>query len=122
MALTVQASGTQTATIGTEHTLNAAAFTTSGVYVLSVNTVNMALGDTLELRAYAKCLTGDTNPELIYMATYAQKTGDGAAPGSSAQGEIYKISVPIPSPYSITFTLKQTAGTGRAFPWRVDTL
>ncbi len=122
MALTVQASGTQAATINTEHTLNGGAFTLSGVYVLSVNTRNMVNGDTVELRAYAKVLTGDANPSLLYVASYSQQQGDGVAPGSSAGGEIYKASVPIPSPYSVTFTLKQTAGTGRSFDWRVDTL
>lgn len=122
MALTVKASGTQAATVGTEHTLNASAFTDSGIYVLSVNTRNMVNGDVVELRAYAKVLTGDANPSLVYQSTYAHQQGDGAAPGSSAGGEIDKVSVPIPSPYSVTFTLKQTAGTGRNFDWRVDTL
>jgi len=30
--------------------------------------------------------------------------------------------VPIPSAVGATFTLKQTVGTGRAFPWAVETL
>lgn len=120
--LTVKASGTQSATLNTEHTLNGSAFTDSGVYVLMVDTRNMVNGDELELRAYVKTLTGDANGFLAYSPTYAQQQGDGAAPGSSGSGDSVKISVPIPSPYSITFTLKQTAGTGRDFPWRVDTL
>lgn len=123
MALTVQASGTQAAVVGTEHTLNAAPFTVSGVYVLSVNTRNMVNGDEVELRGYAKVLIGDANPSLVYEGGYKHQQGDGAAPGSSAGGEIVKVSVPIPSPYSITFTLKQTLGAGgRNFDWRVDTL
>lgn len=122
MALTVKASGTQAATVGTEHTLNAAAFTDSGVYVLTVDCRNMVNGDEVELRALVKTLTGDLQGFLVYSAIYAQQQGDGAAPGSGAYGETAKISVPIPSPYSITFTLKQTLGTGRNFPWRVDTL
>ncbi len=122
MALTVKASGTQTAVIGTEHTLNAAAFTDSGVYVLTVNTRNLVDDEVVELRAYAKVLTGDANPSLVYSGDFKHAQGDGAAPGSSAGGEIVKVSVPIASPYSVTFTLKQTAGTGRNFDWRVDTL
>jgi hypothetical protein len=122
MSVTVKASGTQLAVINTEHTLNAGSFDDNGVYVLSVNTRNMVNGDVLELRAYTKVLTGDANPSLVYESAYAHAQGDGAAPGSSAGGEIDKISIPIPSPYSVTFTLKQTAGTGRNFDWRVDTL
>lgn len=122
MALTVQDEGTQTATIGTEHTLGGAAFTVAGVYVASVDTRNMVAGDVLELRALVKTLTGDSQEYLIYAASYAQAQGDAAAAGAAAGGEVVKASIPIASPYSIAFTLKQTAGTGRAFPWRVDTL
>ena len=122
MALIVQASGTQTAVIGTEHTLNGSAFTTLGTYVLSVDTRNMVNGDEVELRALVKTLTGDTQGFLVYSADYQHQQGDGAAPGSAAYGETVKVSIPIPSPYSVTFTLKQVAGTGRNFPWRVDTL
>ncbi len=122
MALTVQESGTQAATVGTEHTLNAGAFTASGMYLLTVDARNMVNIDEVELRAYVKTLTGDAQEYLLYSATYAQRQGDGAAPGSSAYGETVKVSIPIASPYSVTFTLKQTAGTSRNFPWRVDTL
>ena len=116
MAVTVEASGTQAASIGTEHTLGAA-LTGAKVYILHVNTKNMVLGDTLELRAYKKVLTGDANGALVYSATYAHVQGDAAAPGSSAAGEVVKASIPIASAYSLTFTLKQTAGTGRSFDW-----
>jgi hypothetical protein len=122
MALSVKASGTQTAVIGTEHTLNAGAFTDAGVYVLTVDTRAMVNGDELELRAYVKTLTGDAQGYLVYGATYAQQQGDAAAPGSEAYGETVKASIPIASAYSVTFTLTQTVGTGRDFPWRVDTL
>lgn len=122
MSLSVKASGTQTATVSTEHTLNAGAFTDAGVYVLTVDTRAMVDGDEVELRAYVKTLTGDAQEYLLYGATYAQQQGDGAAAGSSAYGETVKACVPIASAYSVTFTLKQTAGTSRDFPWRVDTL
>ena len=48
MAVTIEASGTQTATIDTEHTL--ATETDAKVYVLLVDTKNMVNGDELELR------------------------------------------------------------------------
>lgn len=120
MSLTVQTTGTQTATINTEHTLvNANA--TAGVWQLTVDLSNMAVGDTLELRAFVKTLTGDTNPKLAFYAQFADVRGDGAAPGSAANGEVVVDSPPITSPYAISFTLKQTAGTGRSFNWRAVT-
>jgi hypothetical protein len=120
MALTVQATGTQTATIGTEHTL-VNANTTAGVWELAIDTKNLVNGDELELRIYVKTLTGDANPLLVYYADYFCAQGDGAAPGSSAKGEVVKYSPPVSSPYSISMTLKQTAGTGRSFDWRAVT-
>lgn len=102
---TSSASGTQTATISTEHTL--ANVTTAGTFVLQVNTSNMVNGDTVELRAKVKTLTGGA--EALYMiAVYTH-----------AQFDPVKMSIPVPSLYSLTFTLKQTAGTGRAFEWNV---
>jgi hypothetical protein len=120
--MVVKASGTQLAVIGTEHSLNGGSFTDAGVYLLSVNTLNMVGGDTLELRTYKKVLSGDAQEYLVDVVNFADSQGDGAAPGSSANGDLVKISVPVPSPYSIRFTLKQVAGTGRNFPWRVDTI
>lgn len=116
MSWTLDQSGTQTATINTEHTLGSAA-TTNATYILKVQTKNMANGDVLELRAYTKVLSGDTTNTMIYSATYANLQGDGAASGSSASGDVIKMSVAIPSDISITFTLKQTAGTGRSYDW-----
>lgn len=115
-----KANGTQSATIGTEHTLNTQ--TDSGVYIVTVNTKNMVNGDALELRAYTKVLTGDSQAWLAYSASYVNAQGDGAAVGSSAGGEVLKIAIPIASPFSLSFTLKQTAGTGRSYDWRVDQL
>lgn len=99
-------SGTQAATIGTEHTLGSAV-AASGTYILVVNTANMAAGDVLELRGKTKVLAGGS--EAVYLlATYAH-----------AQSDPVKMSIPIPSLYSLTCTLKQTAGTGRSFEWNI---
>jgi hypothetical protein len=38
-----------------------------------------------------------------------------AAPADDA----VQLSIPIPADQPVTFTLKQTAGTGRDFPWKV---
>lgn len=104
MALATAASGTQTATINTEHSLSTQ--TTAAFYVLMVNVTNLANGDTLELRLKTKVLTGDTAEE-IYYATYQHDQG--------AQAII--ASPPVASMFSVEATLKQTAGTGRSFGW-----
>lgn len=111
MAVTAHASGTQTATISTEHTLDDIAV--SGTYVFEVDTINMAAGDTLELRIYVMVLAGGTR-RVAYKITY-----------SNAQDadDLIKISVPVSNELTdsgaVRCTLKQIAGTGRSFPWKV---
>lgn len=97
--------GTQSATIATKHSLYA---TTAGsTYVLMVDTNNLALGDVVELSIDVAFASGGTRRQT-YLTTYAHAQGD---PG--------KISVPVIAPYGAEFFLKQTAGTGRSFPWVV---
>lgn len=111
MAVTAQGSGTQTAVISTEHTLLDVAV--AGTFTLHVDGNIMAAGDTLELRIYQIVLTGGTR-HVAYLQRYAdaQPTDDQV-----------KISVPVSNELtdagSLRFTLKQTTGTGRAFPWKV---
>lgn len=100
---TVIASGTQTASINTEHVL--ATDTTNKTYVFVVDTTNMVNGDTLELRVKTIVLSAGAEG-LAYYAAY-----------NNAQGAVIKYSVPVPANISCKVTLKQTAGTGRAFPW-----
>src|SRR3990167_3643988 len=102
MALT-KASGTQTAVITTEHSLDTDA--DAGIYVFSVNTTNMVLGDIVELRMKTKVLTGDT-AEQVYIAHF-----------SNIPECVIVQSPPVVSMFSLEVTLKQVAGTGRAFPW-----
>lgn len=101
--------GSQTATINTEHVL--ADTSAAGSYVLSVDTINMAAGDILELRLYEMVLTGGTH-RVAYYARYDD---------AQAADDLIKISVPISTALTdsgaIEATLKQTAGTGRVFPW-----
>jgi hypothetical protein len=101
----VETSGTQSATVGTEHTL--ATVTGAKVLVLIVDTANLALGETLELRVKIKVLTAGTVRQA-YMAAYQH-----------AQSDPIKFSIPVPSPFSADFTLKQTSGTGRSYDWSV---
>lgn len=111
MAVTAQASGTQTATIGTEHTL--ADVAVAGTFTLHVDPVNLAAGDSVEIRIYQIVLTGGTR-RVAYYARYD---------GAQVADDMIKISVPISNELTdagaLRFTLKQLAGTGRAFPWKV---
>ena len=106
MAITSAASGTQTCTINTEHTL--AELTTVGVYVLVLDTTNMVAGDTLELRVYTKNQSGKSLV-VAYGPLYFV----------GAQAEPQKYTIPVPVDTDIKFTIKQTAGTGRAFDWNL---
>lgn len=110
MAVAIESSGTQTAVISTEHSL--AAPTSAGVRALEVDTVNMVAGDILELRIKVAALSAGTQRVLYYQRYLDAQSAD----------DLIKISVPIPSSQGATFTLKQTAGTGRNFPWAVLTL
>jgi hypothetical protein len=104
MTWVVDSSGTQTATINTEHIL--ATPTTNATYVFSVDTVNMANGDLVELRCYDK--VDGTNYRQMWKGTYQHIQINNA-----------KASPPITTTTQAQFTLKQTAGTGRAFPWSI---
>jgi hypothetical protein len=111
MAVTAFGQGTQTAVVATEHVL--ADVNVAGTFTLHVDTVNMAAGDVLELRAYQMILTGGTR-RVAYLGSFQ---------GVQLTDDLIKISVPISNELTdagaLRFTLKQTFGTGRAFPWKV---
>lgn len=111
MAVTAASSGTQTATVTTEHTLLDVA--TAGVYTLHVDTVNMVAGDVVELRVYQIVLTGGTR-RVAYLGSFY---------GAQPTDDLIKVSIPIGNELtdsgSLRFTLKQTFGTSRNFPWKV---
>lgn len=103
--------GTQTATIGSEHTLLDVAV--AGTFTLHVDLTNMVAGDVVELRIYQMVLTAGTRRVAYYQQFV----------GAQSLDNMIQISVPISNELtdagSIRFTLKQTNGTGRAFPWKV---
>lgn len=111
MAVTVEASGTQTATIGSEHVLRQVA--ANGVYTFHVDAANMVSGDILELRIKQKILTGGTLRTLMFQQYFGVQHGD----------DMIKVSIPIGNDLtdadSVVFTLIQTHGTGRSYPWKV---
>lgn len=109
---TTEASGTQAATVTTEHSL--ATVTTAKVLVFTVD-VNALVGgatpDIVELRIKRKVLTGGTaRQEIICTAV-----------GGLVVNPIV-VQVPAVSMFSCEFTLKQTQGTGRSFDWSVVSL
>jgi hypothetical protein len=104
MTWTVSGSGTQTATINTEHSL-VAADTNNASFVLKVDCTNLVNGDVLELRLYTKVLSTSALNQ-VWKGSY-----------SNAQANVVKQSPFVPSDQSIKATLKQIAGTGRALDW-----
>lgn len=111
MAVTAHASGTQTATVTTEHFLTSPAV--AGVFTLHVDLVNMVAGDYVELRVYQMVLTAGTQ-RVAYLDTYQ---------GAQPTDQLIAISVPISNELTdanaLRFSLKQTLGTSRNFPWKV---
>lgn len=111
MAVSVASSGSQAATVGTEHTLVTLAG--PGVYVFEVDSSPMAAQDWLELRVKGPTLSGGTVQVHFFAAYY----------GVQPTEEIMKSSVPFVVDATAgghVCTLKQVAGAaGRTFPWKV---
>lgn len=106
MSWTLSDNGTTSGlTIGTETTL--ATDTNNGTFVLEVDTSNLVNGDLLEIRIYTITLSGGTLTQE-WKGTYQH-----------AQTNNHKISPPVASDQSIKCTLKQTAGTGRTYAWKM---
>ena len=109
----INTSGTQS---GTQTLISedfVAAPNSAATYSFHVDTVNMAAGDVLELRVYQMVLTGGTQ-RVAYFQRYD---------GAQATDDLIKVSVPISNELTDTnalqFSIKQTLGTARAFPWKV---
>lgn len=108
---TLAGSGTQAATVTTEHTLLDIAL--PGVYQFSVDKINMADLDGVELRIYMIILTGGTRRVVMFDAFYdAQPSDDMIALFDPVMNDLSDAG-------SLRFTLKQTIGTSRNFPWKV---
>lgn len=108
MTWSVANSGSKTATGGgTEDTLDTE--TTANTFVLAVDTVNMALGDVVTLKVYDRI--DGTNYRLAWEGTY-----------SNVQVCLAKETPPMAITSAVRFTLTQSAGTGRSFPWVVRSI
>ena len=111
MPVSEKAGGSQTAVVGTEHTLTT--ITDAGTYQLLVSLRNMVGGttpDELELRIKVKIRTGEVLEEIIPPGVYVGAQGN----------NLIAVSPPVPGVVEWVATLKQTAGAaGRAFVWSV---
>ena len=75
MARTVVSSGTQTATINTEHVLLDDTTHEGKVYDAMIDMANLTTGDVVEIRVYAKLLVGGTL-HRVYYARYGESQDD----------------------------------------------
>jgi hypothetical protein len=113
MAVTSAASGTLAANVGATPDV-LAALETAGVYVLEVDTVNMVAGDVIVLRVQKMTLTGGT------VRTYILQTYFGAQPTDDLIKRSIPISADLTDTDSLKFTLNQSFGVSRNFPWKVQ--
>jgi hypothetical protein len=112
MTISAFASGTQTATVSTEHFLSDV--NVEGKFTGIVDVSAMVDGDALELRAYQMVLAGGTARviDVIHL--------NGAQPTDQLIIEWGRdIKNELTDATAVRYSLKQTAGTGRAFPWKV---
>lgn len=111
MPPTAYASGTQSASVGTEHFLSQP--NVPGIFELRVDTFNMTLGDTIELRTYVQVLSGVTS-RVAYFGKFV---------GLQPTDDKIKISTPVANDIAATgairFSLTQSEGTSRNYDWKV---
>lgn len=103
MALAIVASGSQTVTLGTEHTL--ATSTTGKTYVLGIDLTPLTGSEIMEFRIYTKALPGGTE-RLAYVANYW-----------NWQTTPVKYSPPVPANVHIRASMKLVSGSGQAYDW-----
>ena len=110
MAITQESSGSQTATVTTEHTL--ATIITQKTFVLTVDCSNLVAGEYVELKVKRDARSADITRTIhtrIVSWLEASVTPIIAMPPVPAGGGEFVC------------TLKQLNGTSRAFPWAIDT-
>lgn len=108
MPISIADSGSQTATLNTDHTLATQAGPTGGaIYQLRVDTNALANGERVILTLRTRARVADTT-RTLYQAVFEH-----------AQGDPIKDSpaVAVPASSEVVAILRQEGGTGRAFPW-----
>lgn len=111
-AISEHETGSQTATIDTEHTLNAGGpETTEGLFMLRVDLAamddNATVFDKTYLRLYEKCVSGGTQRRVFQSAV----RGPQIEPLWQSPAFILK--------HGWDWKLYQDDGTGRAYPWSI---
>jgi hypothetical protein len=105
----VNSSGSATGNaIGSAYTL--ATITTTGTFQLVVDISAMASGDTTVLSATTKVLSGGNANSVLYQSFSGAPSGN---------GDQVWYSAPFFSDQQIVFSLNQTAGTARSYPWKI---
>lgn len=108
MPASVASSGTQTATLATDHTLVTQTAPTGGaIYQFRMRAHNLANGERVTVRLQVDGESAGTLDDL-YDTAFA-----------NAQTDSYKDSpaVAVPAGARVRVILRQEGGTGRAFPW-----
>ncbi|MGQ0669344.1 MAG: hypothetical protein ACT4PO_06690 [Actinomycetota bacterium] len=108
MAIAEHASGTQAATVGTEHFVGTDPEATDGVFQFVVDVSVLALADKLEIRVYEAGLSTDVASQQVQMW-----------PLNHAQVDDLWVSPGMVLLHRWRFSLKQTAGTGRSYKWSI---
>lgn len=111
MSVVLHASGTTAQVVGTELTLVDIAI--PGTFTAHIDYALMVGGDVVEVRWYSTVLTGGTR-----RVTYMDRREQGA-PGDDSIGISLPISNDLTDAGALRFTINQTKGTTRAFPWKV---
>lgn len=106
--LTPNPASGNTTTDGTEQVLASSTSVTGGSFVFLIDTTNMVDGDAIELRVFS-----NANSAAYMLAYFASFAG--------AQTDVLKTSlvVPVESTGRYKVSLKRTAGTDRAYQWKV---
>lgn len=109
MPASIAASGSQTATLATNHTLvTQAGPAGGGIYQLRVDAAALVNGETLSLTVSTRARSVDVTRQVYPSAVFAH-----------AQADPIKDSpaIAVPSGCELVAVLRQEGGTGRAFPW-----
>ena len=112
--LAVAATGTHTAqTLNLTQEWMLHAVNAAGLYAFRVDISAMASGDVMELYSYEVCLTTGT-PRKQLLSRFA-----GAPPATAQIADFSGIWTPLTDAFALVFTLNQTLGSAKAFPWSI---
>lgn len=104
---TLESSGTQTATLTTEHTL--ATLAGSKMYQAFIDCVNLVDDEIVTVKIKTKVLSGGVTRTLQSVTYNAQ----------DANINPIMLLAPLLSEQEYVVTLEQNNGTGRSFPWKI---